>query len=67
MPPEAIMNNQKPKFYGQDAGKLALALWLFVSPWMFNYSEVRLPTWNGFVVGIVVAVFSLAAILKFTT
>ena len=34
---------------------------------MFNYSEVRLPTWNGFVVGIVVAVFSLAAILKFTT
>jgi len=62
------MNAEKPQFtHGQDAGKILLALWLFVSPWMMNYNDVRLPVWNGFAVGIVVAAASLAAILKFTT
>jgi len=57
----------KPKFtHGQDAGKVALALWLVVSPWMLNYSDARLAVWNGFAVAIVVAAFSIAAILKFT-
>ena len=61
------MDAEKPKFtHGQDAGKLLLAVWLFVSPWMMHYSDVRLPAWNGFAVGIIVAAASLAAILKFT-
>ena len=61
------MNTETRKFtHGQDAGKLLLALWLFVAPWMLNYSEVRLPVWNGFAAGIVVAAFSIAAMLKFT-
>ena len=56
-----------PKFtHGQDAGKVALALWLIVSPWILNYSDVRLPVWNGFAVAVVVAAFSIAAMLKFT-
>jgi len=56
----------RPKFtHGQDAGKVVLALWLFVAPWMFNYSQVRLPVWNGDAVAIVVAVSSVAAMLKF--
>lgn len=64
---EAKQPTPQPKFtHGQDAGKVALALWLIVSPWIFNYSEVRLPVWNGFGVAIVVAAFSIAAMLKFT-
>ena len=61
------MKTEGRKFtHGQDAGKLALALWLFVSPWILNYSEVRLPVWNTFAVATIVAVFSAAAMLKFT-
>ncbi len=61
------MKTERRKFtHGQDAGKLVLALWLFVSPWMLNYSQVRLPVWNTFAVAIIVAVFSIAAMLKFT-
>jgi hypothetical protein len=62
------MNTAKRKFtHGPDAGKLMLGLWLFVSPWMLNYSQVRVPVWNGDAVGFVVAAFSIAAMLKFTT
>lgn len=61
------MNTEGRKFtHGQDAGKLALALWLFASPWILNYSEVRLAVWNTFAVATIVAVFSVAAMLKFT-
>jgi len=64
---EAIMATRRPKFtHGQDAAKLMLALWLFVSPWMLNYTQIRLPVLNGDAVGIVVAAFSIAAMLKFT-
>jgi len=60
------METQRPKFtHGQDAGKVALALWLLVSPWMLNYSQVRLAVWNGDAVAIIVAVSSIAAMLKF--
>jgi len=61
------MKSERPKFtHGADAFKLALALWLFVCPWMLNYSQVRLPVWNGYAVAIIVAAFSIAAMLKFT-
>jgi len=61
------MANQRPKFtHGQDAGKLVLALWLFVAPWMLHYSQAPLPLWNSYVVAFIVAVFSVAAMLKFT-
>lgn len=61
------MKSQRPKFtHGADALKLAAAAWLFVSPWILNYSQVRLPVWNGCAVAIIVAVFSAAAMLRFT-
>ncbi len=61
------MRIDKPKFtHGQDAGKVVLALWLLVAPWMLNYGEVRLVVWNEIAVAIVVIAFSIAAILKFT-
>lgn len=60
------MNQRRPKFtHGQDAGKVVLALWLLVSPWMLGYSAARLPVWNGDAVAVVVAASSIAAMLKF--
>ena len=62
------MPTPRPKFtHGQDAAKLLLALWLFVSPWMLNYTQGQVAVWNGDIVGIVVAAFSIAAMFKFTT
>ena len=64
----ALMKIRRRKFtHGQDAGKFLLALWLFVSPWMMNYTQIHLAVWNGDIVGIIVAVFSLAAMFKFTS
>jgi len=61
------MRTAQPKFtHGQDAGKVALALWLFIAPWMLNYSEAWLVVLNGDAVAVVVAVLSIAAMLKFT-
>lgn len=61
------MAPRRSKFtHGPDAGKLLFALWLFVSPWMLNYTQAPLAVWNSDAVGLVVAGFSLAAILKFT-
>ena len=51
--------------HGQDAGKVILALWLLVAPWMLNYSEAPVPTWNGDVIAVIVALSSIAAMLKF--
>lgn len=51
--------------HGQDAGKVALALWLLVSPWMWNYSQLSTAVWNGDAVAVIVAVSSIAAMLKF--
>lgn len=60
------MATPRSKFtHGQDAGKIILALWLFAAPWMLDYSQVRLAVWNGDAVAIIVAVSSLAAMLKF--
>jgi len=49
----------------QDAGNLLLAVWLFVSPWLLNYSQEQLPAWNSFAVAIIVGVFAIAAMIKF--
>lgn len=62
------MKFERPKFaHGPDALKLVLALWLFVCPWVLNYSQARLAVWNGYAVALIVAAFSIAAMLKFTT
>jgi len=52
--------------HGPDAGKILFGLWLFVSPWMLNYTQASVAVWNSDVVGLIVAGASLAAILKFT-
>jgi hypothetical protein len=47
-----------------DIAKAGAALWLFVSPWLMNYSQEGLPAWNGWAVASIVGVFSIAALLK---
>jgi len=62
------MESEKPRFaHGPDALKLAAAVWLFVSPWILKYDQASLPAWNGYAVASIVAAFSIAAMLKFTT
>ncbi|MFI0843595.1 SPW repeat protein [Mesorhizobium sp. IMUNJ 23232] len=49
----------------QDWINLALAVCLFVSPWFIGFvTDVR-PAWNAWVVGVVLAGFTLAAISAF--
>lgn len=61
------MNAQRPKFtHAQDAGKVALALWLLVAPWMLHYDQAPGVLWNDYAVAIIVALSSIAAMLRFT-
>ena len=41
---------------------LILGLWLIIAPWALGFSTHALATWNLVVVGVVVAVLSLAAV-----
>ena len=60
------MKTASPKFtHGQDAFKVALALWLLVAPWMLNYNHARFIVWNGAAVAVVIAASSIAAMLRF--
>ena len=49
----------------QDWCNLVLALWLFASPWLLGYSGAPVAAWNAYVVAVVVAFFSIAAMAKF--
>jgi hypothetical protein len=48
-----------------DIGNLILGGVLFLSPWMFNY-PVGAQSQNAFVIGIIIAVLSVAALAAFT-
>lgn len=49
----------------QDWSNLVLALWLFASSWLLGYSQAPIAAWNAYAVATVVAVFSIAAMVKF--
>ncbi len=49
----------------KDAVNLVLGLWLVISPWALNFMLVEAPTWNAFVVGVVIAVAAAAALIAF--
>jgi hypothetical protein len=53
----------------QDGANLLLAIWLFISPWALQFypgaaSASFAAAWNAWVVGIVIAVFAIAALVK---
>jgi hypothetical protein len=46
----------------QDWGNLLLGAWLFVSPWAMQYpSEVPYATWNAYILGAAIVIFSAVA------
>lgn len=47
----------------QDWASLLLGIWLFASPWMFQYTDATLATQNAWVVGILL--FCVAVLSRF--
>jgi hypothetical protein len=50
----------------QDWVNLVLGGWLFIAPWVLGYSGLRAPAWNSWIIGVVVAAISIAALIQFT-
>jgi len=48
----------------QDWVNLILAVWLFISPWVLNFAGQQRPAWDAWIVGVVVAVLSIAALTQ---
>jgi hypothetical protein len=48
----------------QDWVNLILAAWLFISPWVLGFAHQQRPSWNAWIVGIVVVVLSIAALTQ---
>ena len=46
----------------QDWVNLIVGIWLFISPWIFNYSGAG-HAWNSFLFGGAIAIFSLWALV----
>ncbi|ATU93209.1 SPW repeat protein [Phyllobacterium zundukense] len=57
----ALMEGKKT----QDWANLVLAVCLFISPWFFGFMAETTPTWNAWVVGIVLGALTVAAISAF--
>lgn len=49
----------------KDAVNLVLGLWLIASPWALNFATERMPSWNAWTVGVVIAGAALAALIAF--
>jgi hypothetical protein len=49
----------------QDWLNLVLAVLLFVSPWVLGFSGEQVPAWDAWACGVIVAVFSIAALVNF--
>jgi hypothetical protein len=46
----------------QDWTNLVLGLWLFVSPWALGFTDMAMPTWNAYVMGVAIMLFAALAI-----
>ena len=44
----------------QDHANLVLGTWLFMSPWILDYTGT-VAAWNAYVIGVAIVVFALAA------
>ncbi len=49
----------------QDWINLVLAAFLFVSPWIFDFTSNAAASWNAWICGAIIAVLALAAIAWF--
>lgn len=51
--------------YWQDWANLAVGVWLFASPWVLGYADLRSAAWDSWLMGVVVAAVSAAALILF--
>jgi len=49
----------------RDSANLVLGIWLACSPWILQYREIELATWNALMLGVIVTTAALAALLLF--
>lgn len=59
------MPGERNANYWQDWVNLALAVWLFISPWVLGFAGLPGAAWNAWIVGVGVAVFAIAALVQF--
>jgi hypothetical protein len=59
------MLNDRLTTHWRDAVNLILGLWLALSPWALAYAMEAVPTWNAFIVGVIIAVAAFAALTAF--
>ena len=48
-----------------DVGNAILGAILFITPWLFGFSNESRPAWNAWICGAVVALVALAAVIQF--
>lgn len=51
--------------FWQDTANLVLGVALLVSPWALGFVAERMPTWNAFIVGAIIALLAIAALFAF--
>jgi len=49
----------------QDWVNLGMGGWLFVSPWVVDFGHIPAAAWNCWMMGVVVAAVSVAALIQF--
>lgn len=49
----------------QDWVNLAMGVWLFVAPWVLGFADLPAAAWNCWMMGVVVAAVSVAALIQF--
>jgi hypothetical protein len=59
--PNALMEGKKV----QDWVNVVLAVCVFISPWVIGFTAESVPTWNAWIVGLLLGALSFAAISAF--
>jgi hypothetical protein len=50
---------------GQDLANLVLAICLFISPWFVGFAAETMPSWNAWIVGVMLCGLAIAALSAF--
>lgn len=58
---DTLMGRRK----AQDWANVILAACLFVSPWVIGFAADMMPSWNAWIVGVIIGAMALAAISTF--
>jgi hypothetical protein len=62
---EVVMENMLEGRRSQDWINLALAVCMFVSPWVVGFAAETVPAWNAWSVGVVLGMLAIATLAAF--